>query len=344
MAQHFLLTAACRDFSLADIEAMDEERVRTMFAELRWGTDGKQVCPDCGVLDKHYYVRVRGQWRCKHCGHTFSVTSGSIFADHKLPLKKLLQALFMYVVNVKGISASLMSRTLGIAYKTAFTLLHKLREVLILKRDETPLKGLAHVDGGHFSGRKRKPRCKPAKSKIPLRTKIPASAPTFHPNRRIIMVLREVSPEPGNGALRTIVSVAMSENQPDATALAKRFIEPDSVVMTDEHPAYSTYAAFFDHHTVNHSEEFSTDEGVNNNQAESFFTRARRFVLGQIHRITPMYLFDYANEMAWREDMRRKSTGTQLRTLLHMALNTQNSKWWCRYWQGHRRDTELLMA
>jgi transposase-like protein len=344
VAQHFLLTRAARNFTLDDVELLDEEGCRMFLAGIRWGVDGKQVCPSCGVINKHYYVRVRGQWRCKDCGHTFSVTSGTKFADHKLSLKTLVRALLLYVTSVKGISASQLARTLGLAYQTAFTLLHKLREGLMAGRDTTPLKGHAQLDGGHFSGRTRKPRKKKKATAPPLRTKSPSTANPLHPNRRIIMVLREVSPERGQGATRTIVSVTMGENELNAVDLAKRYIARDTEVMTDEHEAYSSFAAMFDHKTVNHSKEFSTDEGVNNNQAESYFIRARRLVVGQIHRISPKYMMDYANEVAWREDVRRMSTAAQLRNLVHKVFDSGPSKWWLRYWQGNKREGEILMA
>ena len=344
MALHFLLTKKARDYTLEDVNKMSELEVVQFFAQLRWGNDGRQTCPKCGTINRHQFVRVRRQWRCKDCGHTFSVTSGTILADHKLPLKILLQAVLLFVVQVKGVSACQMSRVLGVTYKTAFTLLHKLREALVAQRDASPLKDHVQVDGGHFSGRRRKPRKKPEKQYDPLRKKTPPSFPPFHRNRRIIMVLREVYPEKGTGARRTIVSIAMGENEEAALGLARRYIEKDALVMTDESPAYASYAALFDHKTVNHSMEFSTDEGVNNNQAESYFTRARRMVLGQLHRITPKYMFDYANEIAWREDNRRRSTGEQLKDLLKKALSTGTSQWWFRYWQGNNRPGEILMA
>jgi rubredoxin len=58
-----------------------------LFREVRWGAGDEVACPTCGVIGKHYFQRTRKQWRCKDCGHTFSVTSGTIFAFHKLPLR-----------------------------------------------------------------------------------------------------------------------------------------------------------------------------------------------------------------------------------------------------------------
>jgi transposase-like protein len=69
-------------FRLSDDDAFQ------MFKEARW-PNGEAVCPECGTLE-HYWLRTRKQWRCKSCNHTFSVTSGTIFASHKLPLRVYL--------------------------------------------------------------------------------------------------------------------------------------------------------------------------------------------------------------------------------------------------------------
>ena len=86
------------------------------------------------------------------CGHTFSVTSGTIFAHHKLPLQVYLGAIAIYTNAVKGLSALQLSRDLDIQYKTAFVLMHKRRQSLMDRRDETPLAGEVQIDGGYVGG------------------------------------------------------------------------------------------------------------------------------------------------------------------------------------------------
>jgi len=345
MAGHFLLTPEARNFTLADVERLSEEQVHALFAQQRWGAygDNKQVCPACASIESHYVVHGRHQWRCKAvgCGHTFSVTTGTKFQDHKLPLKKILQALVLYLTAVKGISASQMARTVGVAYQTAFTLLHKLREGLLNARNLEPLECHVELDGAHFSGRIRKPRVITKASKTPARSKQGKTSHATHRNRRIVMVLREISPIKGNGAIRTIVEVVRSENETHVKPLARRYIKPGALVHTDEHPAYSSFYLAYQHETVNHSVEFSTDQGVNENQAESFFARARRMVIGQVHRVTPKYMLDYMNEVAWREDVRRIGTRNQMAQLLDACLLNGESKWWRGYWQGHHREDDL---
>jgi hypothetical protein len=259
-----------------------------------------------------------------------------------LKLKVILKAMLLYVTAVKGISASQLARTLGVAYQTAFVLLHKLRETLLVSRDLTQLSGTVHVDGAHFSGRMRKPRQKKKKDKNQHRWRQGRTAYPQHPNRRIVMALRESFDGKGKGARRTIVECVPAEDDTHVRKLAHEYIVPNSIVMTDESPAYNGYLKSYQHFTVNHSTEFATKEGVSNNQAESFFTRCRRLVVGQVHRITPKYMLDYMNEMAWREDRRRVSPKEQLHELLELTLTTRKSQWWRGYWQGKHRSDELV--
>ena len=90
---HFLLSAAARGRSLREVFALSEAEAFELFREVRWGRDGDPVCPSCGAVDRHRFLRSRQQWRCRVYGHTFSVTSGTIFAHHKLPLQVYLGAI-----------------------------------------------------------------------------------------------------------------------------------------------------------------------------------------------------------------------------------------------------------
>lgn len=90
--------------------------------------------------------------------------------------------------------------------------------------------------------------------------------------------------------------------------------------MTDENAAYNRLASWWEHHTLQHAKEFSSPEGYNENQAESYFSRLRRCQYGTVHRIEPKYLKDLANEMAWREDVRRLSEGEKLNDLMNRVF------------------------
>jgi hypothetical protein len=106
MAQHFLLSAAARSLSLAKVMRMSDTGVENVFLRLRWpDTGGKPVCPDCGCPTCYVCRRIGGQprWRCTACRHDFSLTSGTLFAWHKLPLRSYLLAVAVFCNEVKGI-------------------------------------------------------------------------------------------------------------------------------------------------------------------------------------------------------------------------------------------------
>lgn len=257
MAQHFLKTAASRDFTVNDVAFMTEEDAFWYFVKIRWGDRDHAVCPHCGVVDRHYFRQKRKQWRCKYCDGYFSVTTRSIFEDHKLGFKRILLGLTEYVSSANGISLHALARKMNVQLKTAQAFVGKIRESLLGSRPQIKLEGTVHIDGGHFGGRPRHGRVrKQSKAAITAHVeaqilgkknqdKAPRRGGRSKGNwirfkkRRVIMVLRELYSEPGKGAKRTIVAVCPSENETHATQLAQSFIAPGSLVMTDENPAYN---------------------------------------------------------------------------------------------------------
>ena len=103
---HFLLSPAARDFTLEFVEKMSAATVHAFFVRNRWGDDGTQVCPECGSIDKHYWIKTRRQWRCRDvaCGRMFSVTTGTKWADHKMPLKTILRGMVLFATVASWIA------------------------------------------------------------------------------------------------------------------------------------------------------------------------------------------------------------------------------------------------
>ena len=152
MAQHFLLSAAARTLSLKTIFSEGEDAAYRRFRRLRWPeTDGAPVCPVCGCLDI-YDLTTRRRFKCAACHHQFSVTSGTILASRKLSFVDLLGAICLFVNASKGLSAVQLSRDLDVQYKTAFVLMHKLREVMAAETRDMRLSGHVEVDGAAFGG------------------------------------------------------------------------------------------------------------------------------------------------------------------------------------------------
>jgi transposase-like protein len=335
MSQHFLLSAKSRTLSLRNIFDMSDTDCFELFKQVRWA-DGLPVCPQCGVVGHHYFLKTRQQWRCRDCVHTFSVTSGTMFAFHKLPLKVYLAAIAIYCNAAKGISALQLSRDLDVQYKTAFVLAHKIRESLMEQRVMDQLSGEVHMDGAYVNGYIR-PKNKKA-DRIDRRL-----AKHQRPDKRCVFVMRQKCEELA-GAKRTLTFVLKSENQADVSTLAESFIRHGSIICADEANAYDPLHAKFDTRRVNHGVEYMADDGTTNNLAESYFSRFRRMQYGQVHKFGNLYLANYANEAAYREDTRRWSNGKIFDDVLRKCVRTQTHRDWCGYWQGNKRTKERLAA
>jgi transposase-like protein len=126
MSKHFLLSRPAKTLSLAQVFRMADTEAEAMFCKVRWPeTDGAPICPKCGGLNAYECRRPSGslRFRCRACKGDFSITSGTLFASHKLPLRGYLAAITIFANEVKGKSALAISRDLGLSYKTAFVLL-----------------------------------------------------------------------------------------------------------------------------------------------------------------------------------------------------------------------------
>jgi len=322
MAQHFLLSAGARSLSAAKIMRMSDSGVENVFLRLRWPeTDGKPVCPDCGCTICYACRRPEGQlrWRCKACRGDFSITSGTLFAWHKLPLRTYLLAVAGFCNEVKGKSMLAFSRELDVQYKTAFVLAHKLREAMASSMRGLQIGGegrVAEIDGAFFGGHVR-PENRAA-DRVDRRR-----AENRSGKRRAVVVMRE-----RDG--RTLAQVFGGEEA--AIPAIRQRIAHGTVMHADESPAWNPLHAKFAMQRVNHQDGYSID-GACTNGAESYFSRLRRGELGHHHHIAGPYLVRYAQEAAWREDLRRVSNGEQTHGIVGLAMRSSPSVDFCGYWQ-----------
>lgn len=316
MTQHFLLSPAAKTLSLVKVMRMSDRQARDAFRKIRWhSTDGEPVCPECGCVD-HYDLKTRPVWKCKGCGKQFSVTSGTIFHSRKLQVRDILAAIAVFINGAKGYSALQLSRDLAIDYKTAFVLLHKVREAIALAREQGALTGDVEVDGAYFGG-----YVKPAnerKDRKDRRKKLHQSG-----KRQVVIAVRQ-----RGGETRTHVG----SNEAEGVAVAVANVDRAATVHADEASHWDKLAAYFPIKRINHKEAYSKD-GACTNQAESFFSRLRRAEVGIHHRIAGQYLEAYAAEMAWREDARRVANGSQFAMAVGATTVAPKSARWCGYWQ-----------
>ena len=333
--QHYLLSAQARSLSLMEIMRLSDDEAFELFKQARWSeSGGDPVCPRCGSIG-HYWIKTRKQWRCKDCNHSFSVTSGTIFSNHKMPLKNYLAAIAIYSNAAKGISALQLSRDLNCQYKTAFVLSHKLRESLGDDHQEN-LSGEIEIDGCYVNKHVRPSNR--IENRIDRRLKR-----NRNPNRRTVMVVRQRG-EKGKGAIETRTFLTKGENQRTTMSIALRNVDRDSIIYADEHRAYDTLHSALLMKRVVHAEYYSAPDGSNTNQAESFFARFRRMQIGQMHKMSNLYMDRYANEAAYREDTRRVSNGAIFSDIIKRCAKSSVSRDLCGYWQSNKRIAENLAA
>src|SRR5580658_10251846 len=224
MSQHFLLSRPAKTLTLAAVFGMTEPEAETAFAKVRWPeTNGAPVCPNCGGLNAYDCRRPSGapRFRCRACKGDFSITSGTLFASHKLPLRAYLAAIAIFCNEVKGKSALALSRDLGTSYKASFVLCHKLREAMAEELKGRVVGGegkVAEIDGGYFGGYV-KPR-NLAENRVDRRLSRNQSG-----KRKVVVIVRERN---GN----SVPAVFRSEGQAQSWIRAR--IAKGTIINADE--------------------------------------------------------------------------------------------------------------
>jgi len=315
MSQHFLLSAAARTLSLVKVMRLSDDEAFETFKAIRWSdTDGEPVCPRCGCITI-YNLNDNRRFKCAGCLHKFSVTSGTIFASRKMSLRDILGAIAIFVNGAKGHSALQLSRDLDCQYKTAFVLLHKLREAMSAEQ-EAMLDGEVEIDGAYFGG-----YVKPANRREDRVDRRLAMHQTG--KRMVVVAMRERDGQ-------TVTHIAKSESAAVNTILTR--VAHGSIIHADEASSWDGLDARYATRRINHSECYSDGQACTN-MAESFFSRLRRAEQGTHHKIAGRYLDAYAGEMAWREDRRRVSNGEQFLAATGAALGHPVSRRWKGYWE-----------
>jgi transposase-like protein len=316
MAQHFLLSAAARTLSLVKVMRMSDADAFETFKAIRWENNGGEpYCHKCGCAEIYSFT-TRSIWKCKGCAVQFSITSGTIFASRKLPIRDILAAIAIFTNGAKGYSALQLSRDLDVQYKTAFVMAHKLREAMGAASDRSPLDGEVEIDGAYFGG-----YVKPANEIENRRDR--RRTENRSGKRQVVVIMRE-----RDG--RALPFVTKTEAQ--GVHLVHVNVEADAIIHADEASHWDNLSARFMTKRINHSEAYSLD-GACTNMAESYFSRIRRCEIGTHHHVAGKYLSAYANEMAWRENYRRVSNGEQYMMIVGAAIAHPVSRQWKGYWQ-----------
>jgi len=284
--------------TLIDVHEMfsTEAKCRELLKRLRWPEGA--LCPRCKGSAIPLNTN-KDLLYCKDCDYQFTATSGTIFHDSHLSLIKWFVCVYLLCESRKGMSANQIKRMLGVSYKTAWYLCHRVRHAM--KQVDAPmLDGRVEMDETFVGGRRRNQFKQNYVGK----------------DKEIVIGIRQ-----RGGALRLF-----HVQDVKAGTLAKYIRENISkdveVFLTDEFasykPAVEITMPVTRHKTINHSSRVYVQGDVHTNTVESAFSLLKRGIVGTWHSISAKHLQRYLDEMCFRFD-RRKRKDLWLDTLRHMV-------------------------
>ena len=267
----------------------DEDKARELLEEMRWGQSGA-VCPRCGGADPYKLTPKatsekpgrKGLYKCRACRKQFTATVGTIFEDSHIPLSKWMLAIHLIAASKKGMSAHQLHRMLGITYKSAWFMAHRLRYCMTQEPIASKLKGIVEADETYIGGRR-----KTGKKGFSRNGKTP------------VVALVECG-----GRVRAMVMPKVQAHEIKAHILAN--VEQDVRLMTDESPLYNEVGKeLASHETVKHSIKEYARGDVHTNTVEGFFSLLKRGITGIYHHVGTGHVHRYVDEFAFRYDTRK---------------------------------------
>jgi transposase-like protein len=278
----------------------DANAARTFLEQRRW-PDGV-VCPHCGVIGEAYKLRPgegsttrNGLWKCAACREQFTVTVGTIFEDSHIPLNKWLLAIHLLCASKKGMSAHQLHRMLGVTYKSAWFMAHRIRYAMTQEPLSSKLSGTVEIDETYIgpkergSGRPGVPG--PFSKKTPVVSMVERSLVKGTPGR-----VRSVAVE----------RVTVNNLKP----ILKAYIHSGAALNTDEATVHHFIGKDFARHDhVSHkAKEYSKvvdGRKITTNTVEGYFALLKRGVHGVYHHVSREHLHRYLSEFDFRYNARK---------------------------------------
>ncbi len=249
----------------------DEQACRDFLAEQRWGGSEKAVCPHCKYKDTYKYEDGK-LFKCAECKKQFTVRIGTIFEDSRIPLIKWFIAIYLFSSMKKGISSIQLGKYIEVTQKTAWFMLHRIREVM--NSGNSPFDGITEVDEAYFGGKEENKH----------------TINKFKSEKTAVIGLV-------NRDTKQVKAVAIPNADKD-NLLPKigMNIKANSTIVTDTYHAYKNLKNNFKHLTIKHSanEYVRLDSRVafkiHTNTIEGFWGLVQRGVNGIYHWASKKYL------------------------------------------------------
>jgi transposase-like protein len=256
----------------------DQEAAR-VYIEGRLWPQGPR-CPICG-LGERITARKEGFYRCNQCKEDFTVRTGTIFERSHVPLHKWVYAMYLLVTARKGISSMQLAKEIGITQKSAWFLLHRLREAC--GHDFKKLCGIIEIDetfvGGIEANKHENKKLKAGRGTV---------------GKTAVLGMRE------RGG-RTVAMPIESADKETVQSVIHQHAEVGSTLHTDEAGAYAGIGdSGFSHDAVNHSAGEYVRDDVTTNGIESVFAVLKRGLIGVYHHASHKHLGRYVDEFSFR--------------------------------------------
>jgi transposase-like protein len=270
----------------------DKDKARERLEAIRW-PDGP-ICPHCGSL-KAWKLQGKksrpGLYKCGEyqCRKQFTVTVGTVFERSKIPLNKWLMTVHLMCASKKGISSHQLHRMLGVTYKTAWFMTHRIREAM-----KDPMKGMLGSGGGiveadeTFWGNRKPKRQKKGRG---------------YEHKMKILTLIERG---GNARSFHVPAVSAKTLRP----ILREHIAREAHLMTDEAAQYvlskpPIAGDFASHSFVRHSRGEYVKGNTHTNTLESYFSVLKRGLVGTFHHVSAQHLNRYCGEFDFRYNHRK---------------------------------------
>lgn len=260
-------------------EMFPDAATARQYLEARLWPNGA-TCPTCKSRER-ITTRKGGFYRCNACQLDFTVRTGTIFERSHVPLHKWVYAMYLLVTARKGISSMQLAKEIGITQKSAWFVLHRLREACEGKLEA--LRGTIEIDESFFGGKEgnkhEKKKLKAGRGSVGKKAVLGMRE---RGGRTLAMPIEGTTVEAIQGAIYT-------------------HIEPGSQLYSDDHAAYNDLDnLFFKHETVSHSAGEYVRGNASINSIESVWAVMKRGVHGIYHHTSQKHLGRYVNEFTFR--------------------------------------------
>lgn len=281
------------------IELMDrfstEEAAREWFEGLIWSKG--RYCPKCGSTNTHEAKHAKCPYRCRDCKKYFSIKTGSAMEGSKVPLRKWIIAMYLDLTSLKGVSSNKLARDLGVQQRTAWFMLHRIREGFVDR--VPPMDGPVEVDETYIGGKR--------KNMSNAKRKELAGTGRGGVGKAAVVGVKD------RATKQVRAKVIEGTDRETLQGFIRERVNDGATVYTDEAAAYEGMP--FNHEAVKHSVGEYVRDMAHTNGIESFWSMLKRGYIGTYHWMSEKHLQRYINEFAGRHSMRELHTVEQLRVL-----------------------------